>query len=84
MKSKPIITVTNTNYKSIVATTYKNGKPLKEFVPPVFKETRIMNVLFNNENFTVKNKKENLNFFKPNEPFPEWPSDEEIEVRLFI
>lgn len=85
MKNKLTNTSTvPTNHSKTIVATYKNGKSLKEIVPPIFTEARKMNNLINNEIFKINTIKEENNFLKPAVIFPEWPSEEEIEVKFFF
>ncbi len=59
---------------------FKNGKILKEFIPSSFQNYRIMNPLYNYEDFTIKKSRDYIPPFEPFDIFPEWPSEEEVEV----
>lgn len=63
---------------------YKNGKALKDIIPPIYSEFRKLNPLLNDDNFSVKKTRKTIEIFKPYEIFPEWPSDEEVNVYIFI
>jgi len=82
MKNKPASSFNN--YPKTIVETYKNGKPLKDFVPPIYSDIRKMNNLLKNESFAFNYKKDTEYLFSPSENFPDWPSEEEIEVKFYI
>ena len=58
----------------------KIGKPLKEIIPSIYNNYRIMNTLHNYENFVVKKLRDYTPPYEPYQIFPEWPLEDEIKV----
>ena len=76
MKNKQINNPTKPNLTPII----KIGKPLKEIIPSIYNNYRIMNTLHNYENFVVKKLRDYTPPYEPYQIFPEWPLEDEIKV----
>jgi len=70
----------NNNQKPVLSLNYKNGRNLKEIIPPIYQNIRIMNPLYNYENFSIKKPRNYVPPYVPFEVFPEWPSEIDVEV----
>lgn len=83
MKSKANITnnISANNNNKTYTLNIKSGKNLKEIIPPNFASNqRILNLILNDENFTIKKHRDYIPPYEPYDIFPEWPSEEEVEV----
>lgn len=76
--------INDANTKNFISSNYKTGKNLKDFIPHNLASIRVNNPIIKNENFSIKKQRDYLPPYEPNEIFPEWPSEEEVEVKLFF
>jgi hypothetical protein len=59
----------------------KNGRSPREIIPPIFNEIRKLTpIIKKGETFEIKKSKKVKNYLKLSPDFPEWPTQEEIEV----
>ncbi len=64
------------------ASSIKSGRSLKEIIPASFQNHRIMTPLFNYDNFKIKKERDYSPPYDPFDIFPEWPSEDEVQVLI--